>query len=307
MLTYDELSRNARDFLAMTGYTVKEFCTLLEYFQAAFTGWVLTSTLRGKPRTGKAYSAYQNCPLPTMEDKLLFILVYLKQYTTQTMLGRLFAMSQPLANVWIHRLHPLVNRALADAHELPARDANELSFDTETETLFFHDATERPIPRPTDPDLQKTCYSGKKKRHTQKHNLLSNAGSKVRFLSKSWPGSRHDKRIADEEGYSVPEGSSLYQDTGFQGFSLKGVHIIQPKKKPRGKPLTAEEKAENRRISSIRVRIEHVIGGVKRYRIIKDTIRNWKKGFRDTVMETCCGLHNFRVNFRPWTYPLPLS
>lgn len=307
MLTYVELSRNARDFLAMTGYTVKEFHTLLEYFRTAFLTWVVSATLTGKPRIGKAYSPYSTCPLLTMEDKLLFILVYLKQYPTQTLLGQLFGMSQSIANVWIHRLHPLVNRALAEAHELPARDVAELSFEMETETVFFHDATERPIPRPTDPDLQKTCYSGKKKRHTQKHNLLSNAGCKIRFLSKSWPGSRHDKRIADEEAYSVPEGSTLYQDTGFEGFSLNGVRIIQPKKKPRGKPLTAAEKAGNRRISSIRVRIEHVIGGVKRYRIIKDIIRNWKAGFRDRVMETCCGLHNFRLNFRPWTYPVLLS
>ena len=239
MLTYTELSRDARGFLAMTGYMINEFQTLLGHFQVAFSAWVMTSTLTGNPRIGKTYSPYRNCPLPTMEDKLLFILVYLKQYPTQTLLGQLFDMPQAIANIWIHRLHPIVNRALADAHELPVRDAAELSFEPEPEPIFFHDATERPIRRPTDPTLQKTCYSGKKKRHTQKHNLLSNAGCKVRFLSKSWPGSRHDKRIADEEAYSVPEGSSLYQDTGFQGFSLQGVRIIQPKKKPRGKPLTA--------------------------------------------------------------------
>ena len=56
-----------------------------------------------------------------------------------------------------------------------------------------------------------------------------------------------------------------------------------------------------------RVRMEHAIGGVKRYRIVKDKIRNWKAGFKDAVFETCCGLHNFRLNFRPWTYgPLQL-
>jgi len=307
MLTYDKLSGNARDFLAMTGYTVEEFQGILEYFRMAFLSWVTTTTLTGTPRTGKAYSTYSTCPFPSWEDKLLCILVYMKQYPTQTLLGLLFGISQPIANIWIHRLEPLVNKALADARELPARGAAELSFETETDTEFFHDGTELPILRPTDPDLQKTCYSGKKKRHTKKYNLLSNAGSNVKFLSKPQPGSRHEKRIADEEGYSVPKGSTLYQDTGFEGFSLPGVHIVQPMKKPRGKSLTAEQKAENRRISRIRVRIEHVIGGVKRYRIIKDTIRNWKQGFRDHVMETCCGLHNFRLHFRPWTYPTPPS
>jgi hypothetical protein len=89
---------------------------------------------------------------------------------------------------------------------------------------------------------------------------------------------------------------------GFQGFVLADVTMIQPKKKPRGGELTPPEKATNRRISSIRIRIEHAIGGVKRYRIVKDTIRLLKDGIRDTMMETCCGLHNFRLQYRPWHY-----
>jgi hypothetical protein len=81
-----------------------------------------------------------------------------------------------------------------------------------------------------------------------------------------------------------------------------GGTTLQPKKKPRGKELTQDEKEDNRRISKIRIRIEHAIGGVKRYRIVKDKSRHWKKDFREKVMETCCGLHNFRLNFRPWHY-----
>ncbi len=62
----------------------------------------------------------------------------------------------------------------------------------------------------------------------------------------------------------------------------------------------------NRKIASIRIRVEHAISGVKRYRIVKDKLRNWKKGFCDLVMETCSGLHNFRQNFRPWRYETPI-
>ena len=153
--------------------------------------------------------------------------------------------------------------------------------------FFFHDGTERPIQRPKDAQVQKTYYSGKKKQHTIKNNLV------------------HDKQIADTTGYTVPSGSTLYQDSGFQGFTRPGVNVIQPKKKPRGGELTPEEKEKNRLISSIRIRVEHVISGVKRYRIVKDKLRNWKKGFSDLVMETCCGLHNFRLNFRPWCYDTP--
>jgi len=73
---------------------------------------------------------------------------------------------------------------------------------------------------------------------------------------------------------------------------------MQPKKKPRNGTLTPQEKEENRRISSIRVHIEHVIGDIKRYRITRDIIRLGCSEFRDMVMETCCGLHNFRIRLK---------
>jgi hypothetical protein len=87
----------------------------------------------------------------------------------------------------------------------------------------------------------------------------------------------------------------LGQDTGFQGFTLPEVIILQPKKKPRNGTLTEDEKAENRWISHIRVLVEHSIGGVKVYRIIHDVIRHWCPAIRDQVMEICCGLYNLRL------------
>jgi len=169
-------------------------------------------------------------------------------------------------------------------------------------SFFFHDGTERPINRPKDTDGQKTYYSGRKKQHTLKNNIVSGEDCKVIFLTETCEGKKSDKKVADEAGYILPKGSILYQDTGFQGFGPEGVIILQPEKKPKGGELTPEQKDRNRGISRVRVRVEHVIGGVKRYRIVKDKLRNWKKGFRDKVMETCCGLHNFRLNFRPWKY-----
>jgi hypothetical protein len=306
MLIYSELRQDARRFLALTGYTIQEFEALLPYFQRAFEAYVQTHTLDGKARRQRGYSTYVNCPLPTMEDKLLFILVYLKQASIQQVQGLLFGMSQSKANRWIHRLHPLLNAALAEAGELPVRDADALELSDEAHGLFFHDGTERPIQRPKDPDVQKIYYSGKKKQHTLKNNFIINAWGKVRFLSATWEGKKHDKRVADEAGYTFPQGSTVYQDTGFQGFRPQGVIIMQPKKKPKGGYLTPEEKAENRRIASIRVRIEHAIGSVKRYRIVKDKLRNWKRGLQDQLLETCCGLHNFRLNFRSWYYDTPI-
>ncbi len=121
-------------------------------------------------------------------------------------------------------------------------------------------------------------------------------------MSATYEGKWHDKGLADEADYVLPVGSSLYQDMGFQGFSIAGLLIKQPKKKPKNGTLTDEEKLQNRTISRIRVRIEHVISGIKRYRIAKDKLRLWRAHIHDMVIETCCGLHNFRLKYRPWKY-----
>ncbi len=303
MIGYKGLSKYPRKFLAMTGYTVEEFQALLPHFRIRFEKRVETHTPKGKLRIKRRYSVYKNSPLPTIEDKLLFILIYLKQGATQEMHASLFGLHQSDANVWIHFLHPILNQALADLGELPAREAETLNLEEEPEFYFFHDGTERPICRPKDQEAQKQHYSGKKKQHTIKNIVITNPSCRILFLSQTGEGKKHDKKAADEAGYDFPEGSTLFQDAGFQGFTVAGITVIQPKKKPRGKELDAEDKENNRAISRIRIRVEHAIGGVKRYRIVKGKIRNWKKGFRDRVMETCCGLHNFRLNFRPWHYP----
>ena len=131
---------------------------------------------------------------------------------------------------------------------------------------------------------------------------MINERCEICLLSPTCEGKASDISVAETTGYTLPPGSCLYQDKGFQGFFLSGVTIVQPKKKPCGGELTPPEQATNRQISSIRMRIEHAIGGVKRYRIVKDTIRLLKDGLRDAVMETCCGLHNFRLLYRPWHY-----
>jgi hypothetical protein len=122
------------------------------------------------------------------------------------------------------------------------------------------------------------------------------------FLSAPSAGKANEKSLAELAGYRLPPGSCLYQARGLQGFVLAGVTMIQPQKNPRGGELTPPERATNRRISSIRIRIEHAISGVKRSRIVEDNIRLLKDGIRDTMMETCGGLHNYRLQYRPWYY-----
>jgi hypothetical protein len=302
LMTYRKLARNKQRFVAMTGLTLKEFEALLPSFRTAFAQYVKHYRLDGQPRGKRTYRDYKNSPLPTIEDKLLFILVYLKQAPTQQMQASAFGMYQAEANLWLLLLHTLLKQALAALTVLPARHDPAGLGDQLSPGVYFHDGTERAIVRPSDPVEQQLYYSGKKKQHTLKNILIIDPTCRVIWLSPTCEGKKHDKKAADEAGYRLPAGSILVQDTGFQGFSLVGVTILQPKKKPKGRELTVEEKESNRLISQLRVRMEHAIGGVKRSRIVKDEIRNWKAGFRDQVMETCCGLHNFRLDFRPWHY-----
>ena len=124
----------------------------------------------------------------------------------------------------------------------------------------------------------------------------------IRFLSETYAGKWHDKSLVDEEVYGLPAGSVLYQDMGFQGFAPEAVVIEQPTKKPRGGELTPEQKEENRRIASEKMRIEHTMCSVKRCRIVKEKLRYWQVSFRDLVMAIACGLHNLRLRHRPWHY-----
>jgi DDE superfamily endonuclease len=116
------------------------------------------------------------------------------------------------------------------------------------------------------------------------------------FLSATYGGYVHDKRIANTTPYPLPAGSRLLQDLGFLAFTLSQVEFLLPTKKPRGQELTREQHMANQALHHRRLRIEHVNSSVKRCRIVKDRIRLRKQGVRDLVMARCCALHNFRVH-----------
>jgi hypothetical protein len=168
MSQYQESIKKPTEFLALTGYTREEFEALLPHFGKSYAEWMSIHRLDGKPRGKRKHSAYKNSPLPTIEDKLFFILHYLKTNNLQQVQGAMFGMSQPKANLWIHCLHPILNRTLAELGELPVRDMEQMIFEADEETIYFHDGTERPIPRPSNPEQQQLYYSGKKTTRHQK-------------------------------------------------------------------------------------------------------------------------------------------
>jgi hypothetical protein len=109
------------EFLDFTSLTLNEFQQLVPPFETAFQTRMAVWRMDGKPRTARRFTVYKNCPLPTPEDRLLFILVYLKTYALQVVHGRLFGMAQGKANQWIHVLLPALLAALRALGDAPAR------------------------------------------------------------------------------------------------------------------------------------------------------------------------------------------
>lgn len=171
MSKYKDYAEKPTEFLALTGYTRQEFEALLPHFAKCYYERMKAHRLDGKPRGKRKYSDYKNSPLPTMEDKLFFMLHYLKTNNLQSVQGALFGISQPKANLWLHCLHPILNQTLAELGELPVRQMEQMVFAENEESLYFHDGTERPIQRPRNPDQQRLYYSGKK----------NDTGSKITF------------------------------------------------------------------------------------------------------------------------------
>jgi hypothetical protein len=126
-LRFIELQSRPLEFLDFTSVTLDEFQQLVPPFEAAFHARMAAWRMDGKPRTARRFTVYKNCPLPTPEDRLLFILVYLKTYTLQVVHGRLFGMVQGKANQWIHALLPALLAALRALGDAPARSLTALA------------------------------------------------------------------------------------------------------------------------------------------------------------------------------------
>jgi hypothetical protein len=234
MLHYEKLKTNRRRFLALTGLTPKEFKLLLPAFERAYEQqYPADKTRVGKARKRKAGGG-RTGSLDSPAQKLLFVLVYLKTYPVQELLGVVFELSQSRVNDWIHRLLPVLKSALDESGVLPERDPRQFasSEEQQPEPLdLIIDGTERRRQRPKNPQKQALHYSGKKKTHSDKNVVIVNAQTKrVGYLSQTYAGKTHDKKIADSEPIAYPRQATLHKDTGFQGYEPPVRETYQPKK-----------------------------------------------------------------------------
>jgi hypothetical protein len=304
LITYDALARHPSIFLTCTGLSPEEFMRLLLDFDLAWHTYECEQLIDSCPRCRRPGGG-RKPKLGSIEAKLLFILVHVKRYPLQAVLGFLFGLSQSQVNAWLHTLTPILRDALDRGKLLPERDGSRLAavLEATEELVALLDGVERPKQRPTDPEQQRADYSGKKKGHRRKNIVVTTYRQRrVNFLSDTVEGRRHDKPIADEAELTFPDDIVLAQDTGLQGYCPPNVQVCQPKKHPKGQDLSPEDKARNTLIARLRIRVEHVLAGVKRSRIVKDLFRNTKAGYDDLVMEVACGLHNLRAEHRRWGF-----
>src|SRR5215210_1357610 len=126
-LRFADVQSRPTEVLDFTSLTLEEFQILIPPFEGAFQAHMAAWRFDGTPRTARRFTVYKNCPLPTPEDRLLFLLTYLKTYALQVVHGRLFGMVQGKANQWIHLLLPALLAALRALGDAPARSLAALA------------------------------------------------------------------------------------------------------------------------------------------------------------------------------------
>ena len=308
MITTPLEIRDNRQLRALTGLTDEQFQKLEEEFGKVYEEIHEHKYEEAKKRgeRQREKGGGRKGSLPTIGDKLLFILYYLKVYPTFDVLGSIFKMARSKACENVHKLWPILQETLSRLGVLPYRYfENVKDFKKAFEGIdkIIIDVTEREHARPVEDEKQSEMYSGKKKKHTVKNTIISTVTKVILFIGLTFSGHNHDYTMLKEEfptEESWFEDLEAYVDLGYQGIKTdyEGDGIKIPYKKPRksksnpSPKLTEEQKGYNRALSKIRVFIENAIGGMKRYNILRHSFRNRKEGFVDNVISLCGGLWN---------------
>ena len=281
-MNYEKLKRNKTLFYRCTGLTLKKFDELFVLFKKCYIkDEIKRSSAIKRIRKKGAGPKFKY----DLQDRLLIVLLYYRMYMTQEFLGLIFQLDDSNISRTITRLTPL----LAQIFRIPEKRVKLSAAEEESVLRFFIDGTEQPILRPQNSKTQKKYYSGKKKRHTIKYQVITQDGKTIEAISKSFCGKTHDKKMYDETNIKLPPNAKKIGDTGYQGTDL-----IHPVKKKRGKSLSKSQKKYNRKISSLRIVAEHAICKMKRYRIAKEVFRN-RRNDHNLHIKNIAGLVNFQM------------
>ncbi len=281
MITYERLKKKPRLFKSLAGVEVPEFD---ELFQRFVPEWNKSEKERlTRSNRQRAIGAGHPYRL-ALRDMLLMTLVWLRLYLTMAALGFFFSVDQATASRNTQRVLKVLRR-LGDATlgwpEPPKRGDSknaEQALHDYPELLAIIDATEQPVQRPSDDEQQKAHYSGKKKRHTRKTQIITNEKGEIRDVSASVPGSTHDLELfrQSKAAESIPEEVTAGGDAGYQGLQneLPNHSVFIPHKASRNHPLTEDEKLANRELSSIRIVVENTLAELKHFKVLAERFRH---------------------------------
>jgi hypothetical protein len=283
MMTYATLRLTPKIFPALTGMTRDEFDRLTEDFATAREQARAASshTKQGQPRQRAVGGGVQ----PTLDTptRLLMTLLWLRVYPTYEVLGWLFGLEESNACENVQDTLAVLETLADFRFERPAAQraklgSKEAVFDAFAAVEVIIDGKEQPFQRPRGWDEQKPFYSGKKKRHTVKNQILCTPEGRIGGVSTTAPGSTHDLTMMRDDGVlgRLAEGEGGRADKAYTGAGndRPGVPLVVPTKATRGHPLTEEQVAANRKISGCRVVIEHVMAQLNRFQVLKQVFRS---------------------------------
>jgi len=289
--------RNNRSCLALTGVNVAEFQSLVSLFTSVYK----EEKIKANPKRIRKFGGGRIGGLKTIDEKLFFALMYLKTYPTFDVASFFTGINRSNCYRAIKFLLPVLEITLGRQLSLPRRQIHSveefLLLFPEVKDVFL-DGTDRRVQRPKNKKKQNKLYSGKRKATTRKNIVVSDEKRRILYLSPTKSGRRHDKRLGDKMGLgSLPFEVSAWVDTGFQGLQKNHPNTQIPRKRSRDKPLSEEDKENNRLISSFRVTVEHAIAGMKRLRSTTDVYRNKRANFDDTLNLLSAGIWNYHLAF----------
>lgn len=280
---------------AVIGMGKEEFSELLEKFSP------LVDRIKHKRNRQREPGAGRKHTLENAEQKLFYMLFYMKCYPTYDVAGFFWGVDRSQTKRWVDELRAHLEKALGKAMVLPVRKIRSVEeflkrFPAVRELIV--DGTERPIQRPKDKKKQKQRYSGKKKKHTQKNIVAVSQKKEILLLGKTHDGIVHDYPMLKKNKLPevIPKKVMTYLDLGFKGIQKEySLKILMPFRKPRTKDLTNQQKNFNKKVSRFRVLGENALAGVKRLRCITDVCRAKCEELKDHLMWLCCGLWNFHL------------
>lgn len=298
MINTKRLLTNTRLCKAMTGSSPEELQRLLPAFGQSIIRYQYQ--IKPKQERKRKIGGGRKGGLPNALDKLVFILVYLKIYPTFDVMAFLTDRQRSKCQRSVMQFLPILEMTLGKHISLPQRKINSVEefFERFPEAKeVFLDGTERRVQKPKNLKKRARLYSGKKKATTRKNIIVSDERKRIMVLTPTKSGRRHDKRIADKFQIvqNIPQKIPIWTDTGFMGIQHIHPNTMMPSKATKKKPLTHEQKQDNRTIASIRVLSEHAIGGMKRLKAASDVYRNRLPNLDDTFNFLAAGLWNFHL------------